>query len=61
MLDVLKIMRRHGKSSRTTKSNRFLVGLWRIISLNFLTFLILWIFVFLLECKGDFFCKLPMH
>jgi len=39
---------------RTTWSNRSLVGLWRIISLIFLTFLNLWIFVLLLACKGDF-------
>jgi hypothetical protein len=40
---------------KNTWSNRFLVGLWRIISLNFLTFLNLWIFVLLLACKGTFF------
>jgi hypothetical protein len=61
MLDVLKIKRRRGNSSRTYWSNRFLVGLGRIISLHFLTFLNLWIFVLLLVCKGDFFCIYPVY
>jgi hypothetical protein len=56
MLDVLKIVRRQGKSSKTTWSNRFLVGLWHIISLNFLTLSKFVDFFFLLAFKGDFLC-----
>jgi len=48
MLDVLKIVR--------TWSNRFLVGLWHIISLNFLTLSKFVDFFFLLAFKGDFLC-----
>jgi hypothetical protein len=55
----LKIVRRQGKSSRITWSNHFLFG--RIISLNFLTFLSLWIFVFLLACKENFLRIHPVY
>jgi hypothetical protein len=38
MVDALNIVRRRRKSLRTSWSNRFLVGLGRIISLNLSNF-----------------------
>jgi hypothetical protein len=52
MLDVLKIVRGRWKSSRTSWSNRFLIGQRLIIFLMFLTLLNLWICVLLLAFSG---------
>jgi hypothetical protein len=45
---------------KTSWSNRFLLGLGRIISLMFLTFLNLWLFV-LLVYDGDSLCLHPVY
>jgi hypothetical protein len=54
MLDVLKIVRKQGKSARTTLLNHFLLGLWRIISqfsnfFEFVNFYFLFFYTFSIE------------
>jgi hypothetical protein len=65
MLDVLKIVTRQGKSSRTTWSNRFSWTVAHNISQfsNFFEFVdfFFFFFFFLLAFKGDFLCIHPVY
>jgi hypothetical protein len=65
MLDVLKIVTRQGKSSRTTWSNRFSWTVAHNISqfsncYEFVDFFFFFFF-FLLAFKGDFLCIHPVY